>query len=119
MAWWAHLWVWQEMPDPAPGGQFSSAKFGVCSHARIFVLGNSWLLAILLSSPTARRLTWYFLKKTGQNTFIKSFFLSSYFTVSAALCLTGAPPCIPPSCQLQPSFPLLAAAPRPGRKNQG
>lgn len=46
-------------------------------------------------------------------------FLSSYFMFSAALCLTDAPLCLPPPCQLQPSFPLLAAAPHPGRKNQG
>lgn len=39
--------------------------------------------------------------------------------VSAALCLTGAPLCLPPPCQLQPSFPLLVPAPHPGRKNQG
>lgn len=60
-----------------------------------------------------------FFKENRTKHLYKVFFLSSYFTVSAALCLTGAPPCIPPSCQLQPSFPLLAVAPRPGRKNQG
>lgn len=81
--WGAHLGTWQEVPDPARGGRFSSACSGVCTHARILL--QQFLIP---GSPTrqsySRAIHLVFSKESSSLCRTKHLFylfLSSYFTV--------------------------------------